>query len=345
MAGVRGQLTDSSGAAIPGATATLTGASAFSKTASTEADRRFAFSAVPPGTYSISVAATGFDAQQKPITLAAGQTLEVTFAMTVEASKQEVTVVASAGPVVSVDPTENATQVTLSASDMDALPDDPDDLQADLTALAGPAVGPDGPDLIIDGFTGGRLPPKESIREIRVNQNPFSAEYQQLGYGRIEILTKPGSDLFHAAADFGDSNGQFNSRNPFVPYKPDFYARQFDGNVSGPVGKKASFFFDFERRNIEDNAVVNATVLDSELNPVSYEQSFEVPNTRTEFSPRIDYQLNASNTLSLRYNYLRAPEENAGSGGRAIPQPALAGVLYALRREQRRGDGNRRDRQ
>jgi hypothetical protein len=294
-----------------------------SKTASTGADGTFALSGVAPGTYTISVAASGFDAQQKAIILAAGQTLDLTFAMTVEASKQEVTVVESSAAL-SVDPTENATQVTLTSSEMDALPDDPDDLQADLQALAGPAVGPDGPDLIIDGFTGGRLPPKESIREIRVNQNPFSAEYQQLGFGRIEILTKPGSDLFHAAADFGDSNAQFNSRNPFVPYKPDFFARQYDDNVSGPLGKKASFFFDFERRNIEDNAVVNATVLDSSLNPVNYQQSFEVPNTRTAFSPRIDYQLNASNTLSVRYNYLRAPQENAGVGGaQFLNLPAL----------------------
>jgi hypothetical protein len=313
MAAVRGQVTDSSGAQIPGATASISGASV-SKSISTGADGTFAFSGIPPGPYIVSATASGFTPQQKSVSLVAGQTLDVPFGMTVEASRQEVTVESTIAAV-SIDATENATQVSVSGSSMDALPNDPDDLQADLQALAGPAVGPDGPDLIIDGFTGGRLPPKESIREIRVNQNPFSAEYQQLGYGRIEILTRPGSDQFHAAASYGDSEADFNSRNPFVPYKPDFYSRQFDGNVSGPLNKNASFFFDFERRNIEDNAVVNATVLDSNLNPVSYQQSFEVPNFRAEFSPRIDYQLNANNTLSLRYNYLRAPVQNAGIGG------------------------------
>ena len=61
-------------------------------------------------------------------------------------------------------------------------------------ALAGPSAGPNGASIFIDGFSGGELPPKETIREIRINQNPFSPEFDKLGLDRIEILTKPGSD-------------------------------------------------------------------------------------------------------------------------------------------------------
>src|SRR5436190_706655 len=78
----------------------------------------------------------------------------------------------------------------LKEKDLEALTDDPDELEAALQALAGPSSGPNGGQIYIDGFTGGRLPPKEAIREIRINQNPFSAEYDRLGFGRIEILTK-----------------------------------------------------------------------------------------------------------------------------------------------------------
>ena len=85
----------------------------------------------------------------------------------------------------------------IKGKDLDALSDDPDELQSELTALAGPSAGPNGGQIYIDGFTGGQLPPKSSIREIRINQNPFSAQYDKLGYGRIEILTKPGTDKFH----------------------------------------------------------------------------------------------------------------------------------------------------
>src|SRR5206468_8584154 len=102
-------------------------------------------------------------------------------------------------------------------ADLDALPDDPDDLSEALQALAGPSSGSDeGAQIFVDGFTGGRLPPKESIREIRINRNPFSAEYDRLGYGRIEIFTKPGTDRFRGMANFNISDGIFNSRNPYL---------------------------------------------------------------------------------------------------------------------------------
>src|SRR5213075_3338546 len=95
------------------------------------------------------------------------------------------------------DSSNNASAVVLRGADLDALSDNPNDLAADLQALAGPAAGPNGGAIFVDGFSGGELPPKNSIREIRINQNPFSAEYDRLGMGRIEILTKPGTDKFH----------------------------------------------------------------------------------------------------------------------------------------------------
>src|ERR1039458_10391788 len=82
-----------------------------------------------------------------------------------------------------VNPANNAGTIIISGKELEALPDDPDELLTDLQALAGPSAGPNGGQLYIDGFTAGQLPPKSSIREIRINQNPFSAEYDKLGYG------------------------------------------------------------------------------------------------------------------------------------------------------------------
>ena len=104
---------------------------------------------------------------------------------------------------ISTAPDANASAVIIKGEDLNALSDDPDELQNELTALAGPAAGPNGGQIYIDGFTGGQLPPKSSIREIRVNQNPFSAEYDRLGYGRIEIFTKPGTDQLHGEFQVG----------------------------------------------------------------------------------------------------------------------------------------------
>ncbi|HWD99995.1 MAG TPA: carboxypeptidase regulatory-like domain-containing protein [Bryobacteraceae bacterium] len=324
---LKGQLTDSSGAAIPGATVTIT-AGATTKTASTGADGTFTVNGLAPGSYTVTANAFGFQPLPKTAQVGAGKTVRLAFPMQLAAAKQEVTVQEQTTGALSVEASQNAGQLTLSQTDLDALPDDPDDLQADLEALAGPAAGPNGPQFFIDGFTGGRMPPKDSIREIRINQNPFSAEFNQVGFGRIEILTKPGSDKYHGMALFADSDSALNSRNPYVTNKPDFFSRQEDANFSGPLNKRASFFLDFERRNIQDNAIVNATLLDDNFNPYNLQQSFLVPNTRTEFGPRIDYQLNGSNTLSLRYYYMRSDEQNAGIGGTQFLNLPSQGYSY-----------------
>ena len=88
----------------------------------------------------------------------------------------------------------NGGRVVLRERQLAALSDDPEELALQLQALAGPAPGPGGGEFFIDGFTGGRLPPKSSIREVRINSNPFSPEYDRPGFARIEIFTKPGSD-------------------------------------------------------------------------------------------------------------------------------------------------------
>ena len=128
-------------------------------------------------------------------------------------------------------------------ADLDALPDDPDDLASALQALAGAGAGPNGGQIYIDGFSGGQLPPKESIREIRINQNPFSAEFDRIGFGRIEILTKPGTDRLRGSFMLTDGNGVFNTRNPFsTKISPDFSTRMWSANVGGSLSKRASFF-------------------------------------------------------------------------------------------------------
>ena len=149
----------------------------------------------------------------------------------------------------------NTSAIVLKGSDLDALSDDPDELQNELEALAGPSAGPNGGQIYIDGFTGGQLPPKSAIREIRINQNPFSAEFDRIGYGRIEILTKPGSDTLHGRF-FGQGNDNaFNTGNPFTSNLPSYYSDQFNGTLSGPISKKASYFLSVEDRETQNDNV------------------------------------------------------------------------------------------
>jgi hypothetical protein len=318
---IRGVMTDESGAVIPAATVTLVGGGA-QKTTQTQADGSYQFQGVPPGQYTVRVTLAGFATFAKPVTVAGAANILIPIPMAVSADKQEITVKEEAGPSVSVQPDDNATALVLRGEDLAALPDDPDDLSDALQALAGPGAGPNGGSIYIDGFSGGQLPPKESIREIRINQNPFSAEYDKLGFGRIEILTKPGSDKFRGTLFLNDGNAVFNSRNPFSTNKPDYSNRMYGGNFGGPINKRSSFFLDFNRREITDNAVVNAVYLDpTTLLESPIQQSVVTPNTRTTIAPRIDYQLSTNNTLVARFEEGFNSRDNQGIGGHTLPPP------------------------
>src|SRR5580698_4525619 len=248
---VHGVVTDESGALVPGAKVTVSNAAGPVKTGTAGNDGSYSINGIPSGQYNVVATSPGLQqAQPFAVDLSASPNATANIQLQVAAEKQEVTVQENAGPQVSVDPSQNAGALVLRGTDLQALSDDPDDLQADLQALAGPSAGPSGGQIYIDGFTGGQLPSKDSIREIRINQNPFSAEYDKVGFGRIEILTKPGSDKFRGQAFYSDTDSAFNSRNPYSTNKPDYFSRQYGGNVSGPINKRASFFFDFEARDI-----------------------------------------------------------------------------------------------
>ncbi len=325
-ASLHGVVTDPSNAAIPDATVIATGTDGKVKTTSTDQSGRYTLVGLTPGSYTIRIGAKGFTLFEKTgVGISPGQSISLDANLTVTLEKQEVTVNSEDRQTqISTDPANNAGALILKGEDLNALSDDPDDLASDLQALAGPAAGPNGGQIFIDGFSGGRLPPKESIREIRINSNPFAAEYDRLGFGRIEIFTKPGTDKFRGQAFFSFGDRIFNSRNPFATTQPPYQSRQFGGNVSGPLGKKASFFLDIEKRDIDENALIVASVLDPSLNIVPFNSAIVTPIRRTTLSPRIDYQIDAANTMSARYTYTTQTHEDQGVG-----QFALASRGYA----------------
>ncbi len=165
------------------------------------------------------------------------QQLDIAFGIAV---KQEQVTVQSENTTVDVNPANNASATILKGEDLEALSDDPDELEQDLLALAGPSVGPNGGQIYIDGFSNGTLPPKSAIREVRINQNPFSAEYDRPGFGRVEVFTKPGSNKWHGQVMFNENNSVFNSRNPYVLSSvPPYHSELYSGNVSGALTKQA----------------------------------------------------------------------------------------------------------
>ena len=314
---LRGRVTDPSGAVVPNATVTATNPSGRSTKAVSDDHGGYEIKGLAPGSYTVTTSAKGFALSVgQNVTVAPGQALQFDIALEIEVQKEKLEV-QDESVNVNTNPSDNASAIVIKGTDLDALPDDPDELQQDLEALAGPSAGPNGGQIYIDGFTGGQLPPKSSIREIRINQNPFSSEYDKLGYGRIEIFTKPGTDQYHGEFFLDGNDSAFNSLNPFTPDVPPYNSELFHASFGGPLlSKKASFFFNVEGRHIDDSNLVNATtVVDSD--PAKTEQLIEAipnPRSRLNLGPRIDYQISKNNTLTVRYQYFHNSDTDDGIG-------------------------------
>jgi hypothetical protein len=327
---LNGVVTDPSGGVIAKAAVRLTNASGASLDTTTNRDGFYEFKGLVPGTFAVKAVAKGFAIfTQEDVQILAGQTQHLNVGLQIQMEEEKVEV-SDSSTKVDIAPSNNAGMVVMQGKDLEALSDDPDELQSELQTLAGPSAGPNGGQIYIDGFTGGTLPPKASIREIRINQNPFSAEYDRLGYGRVEILTKPGTDQFHGQLSLTGNTSAFNSRNPFeiIPagsQPPGYNSRQFSGEIGGPlVSKKASFFFNLERRDINELSVVSAQIVEpTTFAIVPFSDAVNNPRTRTNLSPRIDYQVSASNTLTVRYQFERENETNNGIGQFNLPSLAF----------------------
>jgi Carboxypeptidase regulatory-like domain/TonB dependent receptor len=319
---VRGHITDQTGALIPGAKVTIVSAQGKSvATATADSAGAYEVRGLAAGAYIVKAEFAGFAPfQSQPIAVAAGQAKRVDISMAIEVEQQNVTVTDDS-PTVNVEASGNSNAIVLKGKDLEALSDDPDELSNELQALAGPSAGPNGGQIFIDGFSGGQLPPKSAIREIRINQNPFSADYDKLGYGRIEILTKPGTDKLHGQAFIMGNDQPFNTGNPFTKTVPSYYSYQFNGTVSGAINKNASYFVSAERRDINN---VNAWLIPDAVLPDSSGAFVLTPDygvgllnqrIRDNASARIDWQLGAKNTFTVRYGFWNESENGDLTAG------------------------------
>jgi hypothetical protein len=335
---VHGTITDPDGELIPGATITLTptGSKKLSEVVQVKSGADGTYSAVvPAGSYSLMVTMPGFasySASGVNIPAVVSTTLDATLQIGVQT--QVVNVDANALQL-SVDPDANASSTVITGKDLEALSDAPDELSSELTALAGPSAGPNGGQIYVDGFTGGQLPPKSSIREIRVNQNPFSAQYDRLGYGRIEVFTKPGTDKIHGSLQvFGNTAG-FNTASPLEAgvYIPPYHTVFSQGSLTGPLSKAASYSLGGYYRAIQDDASTKASILATTAGgttlcppdtagcvPSTLQISTNTPQTRYQISPRLDLAFGDKNVLTTRFEFEQNTLNNQGISNLVLPQ-------------------------
>ncbi|HEY4354402.1 MAG TPA: carboxypeptidase-like regulatory domain-containing protein [Acidobacteriaceae bacterium] len=332
---MHGTVTDPDGALIPGATITMTPAHGAPVKATSGSDGTYAVT-VTPGNFTIEVTMPGF-ASYVMTNLKVPAVPSTTVDAKLKVGTQDTVINVEASAVqLSVDSDSNASSTIISGKDLDALSDDPDELQSELAALAGPAAGPNGGQIYVDGFTGGQLPPKSSIREIRINQNPFSAQYDRLGYGRVEVFTKPGTDKLHGSFQINGNPSQFNTANPLATVtQPPYHTLFMFGNLTGPLSSWASYSLGGSHRDIEDDSLTNVSLLalpgtttpcapDTpgcvQMDGVQF--STHTPQVRTDINPRFDLALGEKNVLTARYQFVQNDQLNQGVGNLTLPTAA-----------------------
>ena len=319
---LHGEVTDSLGEVIGGVEISLINAEGVTLTTFSDQQGKYIFSDLSAGFYTLQAKTVNFAVfEQTGVQIFAGRSTEVPVKLIVLIKPETVTV--ENQNRVGTEPDNNHSATVLKQSDLAAFSEDSEELAEELRTLAGTGAGPSGPDIYIDGFTGGRLPPRESIREVRINENPFSAEYDRVGFGRIEIFTKPGFNRLTGQAYFSFNNQSLNSRNPFSANRAPSRSLLYGGSISGPVKKnKSSFFTDVERRAVNDNAVINAAILNNNFEEILFNRAFVVPQYRFSISPRLDYAINDHHSLTTRYSFARNTGANQTIGNLVLPSLA-----------------------
>src|SRR5262249_50933247 len=175
-----------------------------------------------------------------------------------------------------------------------------------------------------------------AIREVRINSNIFSAEYDKPPYrgGRIDIYTKPGSSSFHGSGFFHFNNSALNARDAFAPARAPVKTRRYGLQFGGPViRQRAGFQFDFEARDINEAATVNAVTLDRALSPATFTANVATPKLLLIGSARADWQATPVHSFIARYDINRDRSDNQGVGGFDLPSRAYDGrnVSQSLR--------------
>jgi hypothetical protein len=312
-ASVSVQVLDQQGAVIVGAQAKLTDPAGHEHVGKTNDEGKVVLSDLALGKYSFRITAEHFKAYEDPdFQVRSIQEFNIHVTLNIAGVEENVAVFADTSIAQVAEYVGGS--LVIRGDALVAL-DGPGGLEAFLRALALRTSGPFGPVALVNGFEDGQVPPTYSIREIRINDNPYSAEYASLGLGRIEILTKPGSEKLHGSAFgiLGDAN--LNSRNPFALDRVLYQSRMYGGNVSGPISRKrAAYFVDFNKQHVNSNAVINATIVNSSSMIVPLRQAVVTPQLRTSVSPRLDYQMGTNHTWVARYAETRSHADNSGVG-------------------------------
>jgi carboxypeptidase family protein len=303
---LRVTVVDQTGAAIPNARVTI---DKQRQTLVTGKLGEAHFGGLAPGKYRLQVEAEGF----APVTVkdvnarAGANNIEVK--LDVAGVQDEVTVGRDKREA-GTDP-RGAYSAVLTEEQIAQLPDDPEEFEQALRNLAGP-----GATFRVNGFRGGKLPPKSQIREIRFRTNAYAAESHESSFMNVDIFTKPGLENWHGGFNLGFRDESLNARNAFAPARAAEQNRRFGFEFGGPLWKKrTSVFLSADGVNSYEPLTVNALLPDSLFN-----DTVRQPRRTLNLNARVEHLLTPTHTSRVEYQRNATRRDNNGVGNFDLPE-------------------------
>lgn len=302
-------VTDTTGAVLPNATVTIAGleASTRARVAPAQANDSgvATLAGLAPGRYSIEASFPAFDTTiVKDVRLRAGENRQ-TIVLKPSGFSDSVTVGVDRQEAAADRATNFGT--TLSRDQIDALSDDPNELQQQLQDIAGPGMT-----IAVDSFEGAQLPPKSQIRSIRISRDQFAAENHYAGLGRIDIITQPGIGPITGSVGTGYHGGALDGANPFVAQKPASADRQFNAYLSGGlIPNKLSFGVSVNGSDNYSTPLQYAVLPSGSL---VQNANLRAPNGYASIYGQADYAMTRDQTLRVNFNHYAFSNENQGVG-------------------------------
>jgi hypothetical protein len=331
---VTGVVADPTGAIVPNAEINLVDADG-SVAGSSHSGGDGTFELVPPhaGSFTLVVSEPGFETIKTPVVVAAraaalagasagrlGATLRITLPIASLSTNVQVNAESSEDLTATDD---NHDSSVLSSQDLKTLPIFDNDYTTAMSAfLDDSATATGGSGLIVDGVEANRATVSPSaVEEVRINQDPYSAQYYWPGRGQMEIVTKSAAEKYHGQFNFLFRDSALNAQNTLAPSKPFEQRRVYEGHAMGPIffAPKSSFLVSFNRAEEDRDAVVRA-VLPSSTNPdgTTFNANVPAPTRDTEFSTRAAHQFGEHHSAYAEYSYQDWRGTNQGVGGQTL---------------------------
>src|SRR5262245_49919150 len=324
---IKGRVMDSSGSVMPAVQVKVSQGQSVVKEGVTSETGEFDLP-LNPGEYKLEVIAPDFDTHTEMVRVTPEMgPLAITMQLATISQNVEVTETRNE---ISIDSDSSLTTTVLGRDFIESLPDDEDELADYLSQIAGTRGGAGrGASFVIDGFTGGRIPPKDQIQEIRISNSPFSAEFSGIGWGRTEIITRAGTGQFRGQMNFRFRDESLNARNPFnvldgfTAKRPPSQSRNFETGVGGPIIRDRLTLTLQARHNTNENSnIIRATTVNPDGTPVQHYDPFVAENFNRGMNARTQLALNKTNTLYTNFNYQRQDNRNQGLGDFTLQERA-----------------------